>query len=86
MRQEAQLEELKKRIAATARKAGLEGEFETLEKSIKVRIWTSVCDPVLIAPVIYSTMLLRKLNGGTKHFYRAKPTRIYTTTRTSNQS
>ncbi|KAG9019020.1 hypothetical protein FRB90_007192 [Tulasnella sp. 427] len=35
MRQEAQLEELKKRIAETARKAGLDSEFETLEKTIR---------------------------------------------------
>jgi U4/U6 small nuclear ribonucleoprotein PRP3 len=36
LRQEAQLEELKQRIAANARKAGLDTEFETLEKNIKV--------------------------------------------------
>ncbi|KAG8917028.1 hypothetical protein FRC01_002713, partial [Tulasnella sp. 417] len=35
MRQEAQLEELKKRIAETAKKAGLDSEFETLEKTIR---------------------------------------------------
>lgn len=37
MRQEAQLEELKKRIAETAKKAGLDSEFEVLEKTIRVR-------------------------------------------------
>jgi U4/U6 small nuclear ribonucleoprotein PRP3 len=37
MRQEQQLEQLKQRIAQSARKAGLDTEFETLEKSIKVR-------------------------------------------------
>jgi len=37
MRQEAQLEALKQRIAESARKAGLDSEFETLEKNIKVR-------------------------------------------------
>ncbi|KAG8935258.1 hypothetical protein FRC02_008393 [Tulasnella sp. 418] len=36
MRQDAQLEELKKRIAENARKAGLDSEFETLEKTIKI--------------------------------------------------
>jgi U4/U6 small nuclear ribonucleoprotein PRP3 len=36
MRQEAQLEALKQRIAESARKAGLDSEFETLEKNIKV--------------------------------------------------
>ncbi|TFK47568.1 PRP3-domain-containing protein [Heliocybe sulcata] len=35
MRQDAQLEELKQRIAESARKAGLDSEFETLEKNIR---------------------------------------------------
>ncbi|KAI6115140.1 pre-mRNA processing factor 3-domain-containing protein [Pisolithus croceorrhizus] len=35
MRQESQLEALKQRIAESARKAGLDSEFETLEKNIK---------------------------------------------------
>lgn len=41
MRQESQLEALKQRIAESARKAGLDSEFETLEKNIKVRIFTT---------------------------------------------
>ena len=36
MRQESQLEALKQRIAESARKAGLDSEFETLEKNIRV--------------------------------------------------
>lgn len=36
MRQEAQLEQLKQRIAESAKKAGLDTEFETLEKNIRV--------------------------------------------------
>jgi U4/U6 small nuclear ribonucleoprotein PRP3 len=36
MREEAQLEALKQRIAESTRKAGLDSEFETLEKNIKV--------------------------------------------------
>lgn len=36
MRQQQQLEQLKQRIAESARKAGLDGEFETLEKNMKV--------------------------------------------------
>lgn len=36
MRQENQLEALKQRIAESARKAGLDTEFETLEKNIRV--------------------------------------------------
>ncbi|KAI0070554.1 PRP3-domain-containing protein [Panus rudis PR-1116 ss-1] len=35
MRREAQLEQLKQRIAESAKKAGLDGEFETLEKNIR---------------------------------------------------
>ncbi|KDQ60251.1 hypothetical protein JAAARDRAFT_191653 [Jaapia argillacea MUCL 33604] len=35
LRQDAQLEELKQRIAESARKAGLDTEFETLEKNIR---------------------------------------------------
>lgn len=35
VRQEAKLEELKQRIAENAKKAGLDAEFETLEKSIR---------------------------------------------------
>ncbi|THG98522.1 hypothetical protein EW026_g3683 [Hermanssonia centrifuga] len=35
LRREAQLEQLKQRIAESARKAGLDGEFETLEKNIR---------------------------------------------------
>ena len=37
MRQQQQLEQLKQRITESARKAGLDAEFETLEKNIKVR-------------------------------------------------
>lgn len=37
VRQEQQLEQLKQRIAESAKKAGLDTEFETLEKNIRVR-------------------------------------------------
>jgi U4/U6 small nuclear ribonucleoprotein PRP3 len=37
IRREQQLEELKKRIADSAKKAGLDNEFDTLEKKLKVR-------------------------------------------------
>ena len=37
MRQDSQLEALKQRIAESARKAGLDSEFDTLEKNIRVR-------------------------------------------------
>jgi U4/U6 small nuclear ribonucleoprotein PRP3 len=39
IRQEAQLEQLKQRIAESAKKAGLDTEFETLEKNIRVHSW-----------------------------------------------
>lgn len=38
IRQEAQLEQLKQRIAESAKKAGLDTEFETLEKNIRVSL------------------------------------------------
>ena len=45
VRQEAQLEQLKQRIAESAKKAGLDSEFETLEKNIRVSF-------TLILPVL----------------------------------
>ena len=36
MRSDAQLEALKQRIAESAKKAGLDSEFETLERNIRV--------------------------------------------------
>lgn len=36
IRRETQLEQLKQRIAESAKKAGLDSEFETLEKNIRV--------------------------------------------------
>ena len=39
IRHEAQLEALKQRIAESARKAGLDSEFETVEKNIRARTW-----------------------------------------------
>jgi U4/U6 small nuclear ribonucleoprotein PRP3 len=38
MRRENQLEALKQRIAESAKKAGLDSEFETLEKNIRVSV------------------------------------------------
>jgi U4/U6 small nuclear ribonucleoprotein PRP3 len=39
IRREQQLEALKKRIAENAKKAGLDSEFDTLEKKLKVCMW-----------------------------------------------
>lgn len=39
IRQDTQLEALKQRIAESARKAGLDSEFDTLEKNIRVRFF-----------------------------------------------
>ena len=46
MRQQQQLEQLKQRIAESARKAGLDAEFETLEKNIKVLLDLRFVTPV----------------------------------------
>jgi U4/U6 small nuclear ribonucleoprotein PRP3 len=44
IRQDSQLEALKQRIAESARKAGLDSEFDTLEKNIRVRrIFVVLC-------------------------------------------
>ena len=56
MRQESQLEALKQRIAESARKAGLDSEFETLEKNIKVRIFGT---GLYIADMVRSASPLR---------------------------
>ena len=48
IRQEAQLEQLKQRIAESAKKAGLDTEFETLEKNIRVNRVSCVLDDVLM--------------------------------------
>lgn len=42
MRRENQLEALKQRIAESAKKAGLDTEFETLEKNIRVGLYLSL--------------------------------------------
>lgn len=47
MRQQQQLDQLKQRIAESARKAGLDAEFETLEKNIKVPSNLQLTIPVL---------------------------------------
>jgi U4/U6 small nuclear ribonucleoprotein PRP3 len=43
MRQEEALDALKKRIAESARKAGMGGEFEGLEKNLKVCVHSVLC-------------------------------------------
>lgn len=45
MRADANMEALKARIAASARKAGMDSEFQSLEKLVKVRL--SHVDPFL---------------------------------------
>lgn len=64
MRQENQLEALKQRIAESARKAGLDSEFETLEKNIKVMIFTT---EVSEADLVCSVSHLRMRSGGILH-------------------
>jgi U4/U6 small nuclear ribonucleoprotein PRP3 len=41
MRREIQLEALKQRITESAKKAGLDSEFETLEKNIRVCLFNA---------------------------------------------
>lgn len=48
VRQDSQLEALKQRIAESARKAGLDSEFDTLEKNIRVGLFYCVETPRLI--------------------------------------
>ena len=53
MRQDSQLEALKQRIAESARKAGLDSEFDTLEKNIRVRQCVNVFSGMLMdGPVL----------------------------------
>lgn len=49
MRADASMEALKARIAASARKAGMDTEFDTLEKLVKVRR-----PPVLLVTLVPS--------------------------------
>lgn len=75
VRQEAKLEELKQRIAESARKAGLDSEL--VEKNIRVRsfIFCHFVTLVLML-IIFSAKLLRKQNGGMSLFFLQKHMRI----------
>jgi hypothetical protein len=72
IRQDSQLEALKQRIAESARKAGLDGEFDTLEKNIRVR-WFQLLmllRNLLIDVTCCSVKLLPLLNGGMHRSFR----------------
>ena len=71
MRQDNQLEALKQRIAESARKAGLDSEFETLEKNIKVRIFPTELSEAE-ADIVYSASHLRTRNGGMLPCYQTR--------------
>lgn len=60
MRQESLLEALKQRIAESARKAGLDAEFETLEKNIRV----SVSNPTAVNSFITCRSAPSAASGG----------------------
>ena len=75
MRQEAQLEELKQRIAESAKKAGIADEFETLEKNIRVRLSNVTCS-ICTNSNTRSAMRRLLLNGGTPRCYQTSPTTI----------
>jgi U4/U6 small nuclear ribonucleoprotein PRP3 len=73
LRQDAQLEELKQRIAESAKKAGLDSEFETLERNIRV----SRCDDgfwCTFADFVFSARLHRQLSGGMYLSFRTRRT------------
>ena len=81
MRQENQLEALKQRIAESARKAGLDSEFETLEKNIKVRIFTA--EPTEV-DFVCSVNHPPTWSGGMLPCYRARlTTTLHTVSETS---
>ncbi|KDQ10298.1 hypothetical protein BOTBODRAFT_164051 [Botryobasidium botryosum FD-172 SS1] len=79
MRQEAQLEALKQRIAESARKAGLDSEFETLEKNIRrepppdVEWW----DAALLPNKSYSDLDLPEGLAGLNIRNESSPITIY---------
>lgn len=77
MRQEAQLEALKQRIAESAKKAGLDSEFETLEKNIRVRYYSERVLACSYSSVTFcsATHLLRR-SGGTLRYCLTRPTMI----------
>ena len=76
MRQQQQMEQLKQRIAESARKAGLDTEFETLEKNIKVVSNRRFMEQFHSIPWPYSAKFRQRLNGGTNHCSQVTATRI----------
>ena len=68
LRQDTQLEALKQRIAESARKAGLDSEFDTLEKNIRVRWFFLFLSSLLL--FYYSVKFLRWPSGGMRHSFR----------------
>ena len=69
VRQDAQLEALKQRIAESARKAGLDSEFDTLEKNIRVR-QLKLSRLTSFSSSYCSARLLRWQSGGMHHSFR----------------
>ena len=72
VRQEQQLEQLKQRIAESAKKAGLDSEFETLEKNIRVSVLMYCTNSVCLLTAPYSEMRLLQLSGGMQPFCRTR--------------
>ena len=69
VRQDAQLEALKQRIAESARKAGLDSEFDTLEKNIRVR-QLKLSRLTSFSSSYCSARLLPWQSGGMHHSFR----------------
>lgn len=73
-RSEARLEELKKRIAESSRKAGLEDEMETVEKQVRVRLVEVFSTSARLTLLPRSVRRRQKSSGGTKTTYRTRTT------------
>jgi len=84
MRQQQQLEQLKQRIAESARKAGLDAEFETLEKNIKVRSHHHFISTIFTQSYASSSAKSHlRPNGGISHCF---PTILITTLREASSN
>lgn len=71
LRNEAKMEALKQRIAAASKKAGLDSEFDTLERSLKVS--TECLLHAAWAELMFSDNHLQMSSGGIRQSYPMGP-------------
>lgn len=71
LRNEQKMEALRQRIAEASRKAGLDSEFDTLERSLKVCFFFLGVERRELTCPFCSDSLRRPSNGGTKPFFPA---------------